>query len=333
MIHQKKTPNLGGGRAHSKQFDEINNSTTNKIMHSKPTGAWAVYAAFSQQLTIEDALRDQLAAIGLSQVHIIADGKIHRHNHPDGSRGNKRIWYVCHHDFAVWGDWSTGEQHNVFAKGENDPEKARIACEKAARYRRECKAEEKRRHEQKAIQAASEVKALPWADESSAYLVAKGIGPACLKQKGALLVAVMTDGKRIVNYQTIAPDGTKRFMAGARKQGCYFPLGHIGDRLVICEGVATAISIHMAYGCAVAAAMDCGNLKPVALNLRQRHPNVPIIVMADNDYHRDDNPGVRHGKAAAEAVNGTCVWPPENPNKPDGMDFNDQFVELGGMLL
>jgi putative DNA primase/helicase len=300
---------------------------------AKPTGAWAVYAAFSQQLSVEDALREQLTSIGLSQAHIIADGEIHRYDHPDGRRGNKRVWYVCHHDFAVWGDWSTGEQHNVFAKGDIDHVTAEKARQEADRRSRERKAARESEAAKVAEKARQKVIALPCADPEHPYLKRKQIDPAGLRQDGALLVAPMTDGQRIVNYQTIAPDGTKRFLAGGRKHGCYFALGHLGDQLVICEGVATAISIHLAYGCAVAAAMDCGNLKPVALNLRKRYSKVPIVVMADNDYHREDNPGVTHGNAAAEAVNGTCVWPSDNPRKPDGMDFNDMFVQLGGMLL
>lgn len=296
----------------------------------KPTGSWAVHAALSSQLDVQDALRDQLAAIGVS-VMIDADGEIHRHDHPDGKRGNKRVWYACHFDHAHWGDWSTGEQHDIFHRGGHDPEKARIARERAEADRRKRKAEEARRHREKAEEARLGVQRKPWADAAHSYLEDKGIKPYGLKQHGPLLVAPMTDGQTIVNYQTIAPSGEKRFLAGARKKGCYFAIGHITDRLVICEGIATAISIHMAYGCAVAAAMDCGNLKPVALNLRKRYPDVPIVIMADNDYHRDDNPGVTHGKAAAEAVKGTCIWPAERSGKPGGLDFNDLWQE--GMLI
>ncbi|WP_431026220.1 toprim domain-containing protein [Halomonas sp. H5] len=295
-------------------------------------GAWAVHKAFSDQLAIEAKLADAILAQTGVSTSIVADGEIHRHDHPDGKRGNKRIWYVCHHDFAVWGDWGTGEQHNVFAKGPIDPETATKARMEAERRKHERKARDERRRAQAAESARQATHRLPWADSGHPYLVKKKIKPIGLKQQGSKLVAAMTDGRRIVNYQTIDPDGRKRFLAGAKKQGAYFAIGHIGDRLVVCEGVATAISIHLAYGCAVAAAMDCGNLKPVALNLRNRYPDVPIVIMADNDIHRPNNPGVTHGKAAAEAVGGQCVWPAPSPVQPDAaIDFNDLWQ--GGLLL
>ncbi|RCV90484.1 toprim domain-containing protein [Billgrantia montanilacus] len=324
----------------------------------KPTGAWAVRAALSNQLdteieagrsgydsikeyakqrhTIDSAMMQALDDQYGNGIHLRGKGLWQRFK-PPGKHNPDGYAAVLSNEVAIFGVWGNEKHLVVLSDDEMTKEERREhrqnAREDADRRRREHQTAEKRRHAQKAERAASEVRAMPWANASHPYLIAKGIEAPGLKQKGPLLVAPMTDGQTIVNYQTIAPDGNKRFLAGARKQGCYFALGHLSDRLVICEGVATAISIHMAYDCAVAAAMDCGNLKPVALNLRQRHPDLPIVVMADNDYHRDDNPGVTHGKAAAEAVKGQCVWPSKNPNKPDGMDFNDLFIELGGMLL
>lgn len=297
---------------------------------AKPTGAWAVYAAFSQQLSVEDALREQLTTIGLSQAHIIADGEIHRYDHPDGRRGNKRVWYVCHHDFAVWGDWSTGEQHNVFAKGDINHETAEKARQEADRRKRERLLEQSRKHAQAATTAQAALLRLPEADPLHPYLVKKQLQPYSLRQEGQNLVAFLTDGHGVVGYQTITPTGKKRFLSGTHKRGAYWPLGHIGDCIHVCEGVGTAIAIHTAYGGAVAAAMDCGNLLPVCESLRARHPDVPIIVIADNDHgadnDRDDNPGVRLGIAAADAVGGRCIWPSTRPGHK-GTDFADLWVD------
>jgi putative DNA primase/helicase len=298
-------------------------------MHPKPTGAWAVYAAFSEQLDVQDALREQLASTGLSQVHVTADGEIHRIDHPDGKRGNKRLWYVCRHDFAVWGDWSTGEQHNVFAKGPYDPEKARKAREEAERHRREYQLAQARRHAQAAAIAQKKAHRLPSAGTHD-YTSRKGLKPLGLRQEGTNLVAFLTDGQGIVGYQTISPTGEKRFLTGTAKQGAYWPLGHVKDYIGVCEGVGTAIAVHMGFGCAVAAAMDAGNLKAVCLSLRKRHPNTPIIVYADNDHgpdnDREDNPGVRLGKEAAVAVGGHCVWPTARLGHK-GTDFADLWLE------
>ncbi|QTP55428.1 hypothetical protein HNO51_12495 [Billgrantia sulfidoxydans] len=330
MMIQKKTPNLGGGWAHSDKSDEFHNSTARRSTHPKPVGAWAVYAALSEQLDVQDALREQLASTGLAHPHVIADGEIHRLDHPDGKRGNKRIWYVCRHDFAVWGDWSTGEQHNVFDKGPCDPEKARRAREEADRRRREYRLAQARRHAQAAAEAQEELHRLPEASPLHPYLARKRIEPFSLRQKGPDLVAFLTDGHGVIGYQTISPTGEKRFLTGTAKQGAYWPLGHVKDYIAVCEGVGTAIAVHMGFGCAVAAAMDAGNLKAVCLSLRKRHPKTPIIVYADNDHgpsdDREDNPGVRLGKEAAAAVGGRCVWPTARLGHK-GTDFADLWLE------
>lgn len=330
MAAQMKTPSLGGGRAHSKQSDPFHNSTARLDVHPKPAGAWAVYADLSDQLRIEDTLREQLISTGLSDAHVIADGEIHRHDHPDGKRGNKRVWYVCHHDFAVWGDWATGEQHNVFAKGPHDPEKAERARQEVERRKRERRLAQDKKRAQAAIKAQDSMRRLPWASPLHSYLVKKRIEPFSLRQEGPNLVAFMTDGYGVIGYQTITPDGDKRFLTGTPTSGAYWPLGHLKGCIIVCEGVGTAIAIHMGYGCAAAAAMSCDNLKPVCLSLRQRHPNVPIIVMADNDHgpdnDRDDNPGVRRGHEAAEAVKGRCIWPSARPGHKS-TDFADLWLD------
>ncbi|WFM71824.1 toprim domain-containing protein [Halomonas sp. CKK8] len=300
-----------------------------------PTGGspWAVYQALAGQLDVQSKLADDIFAHTGAHVQIIANGVIHRHDHPDGKRGNKRLWYVCRHDFACWGDWRTGEHRNVFADANPDPETARKARQEAERRRQDRRLAEARKHAQAATQAQEALLRLPEADPLHSYLVKKQIAPFTLRQDGQDLVAFLTDGHGVVGYQTISPDEEKCFLAGTAKVGAYWPLGHVKDGIAVCEGVATAIAIHMGYGCAVAAAMDCGNLKPVALSLRARHPDIPIIIMADNDHHRDNNPGVTHGKAAAEAVDGKCIYPTPIPGREDkGSDFNDLFLENGGWL-
>src|SRR5690554_862234 len=220
----------------------------------KPTGAWAVHAALSQQIAVEDALREQLSAIGLA-IAVVADGEIHRHDHPEAKRGNNRIWYVCHHDFAVWGDWSTGEQHNVFPNGPYDPEKAQRERQDAEKRKRDRRLAQAKKHAQAAVDAHEAWRRLPWADPLHPYLAKKRILPFSLRQEGPNLVAFLTDGQGVVGYQTIPPVGKKMFLKGTPLTGTYWPLGHVRDCIAVCEGVGTAIAIHMAYGRAVAAAM------------------------------------------------------------------------------
>ena len=291
-------------------------------------GAWAARRFFADQLTVESKLADSILAHTGLAVSINPDGEIHRHDHPDGRKGNKRIWYVCHSDYAVHGDWAAGDQHAVFADDNPDPATAHKARQQAQERRQAYLAEKARGYALVAKRTRTEWLSLPLANPAHPYLAKKSVQPHRLRQKGDLLVVPLTDGQRLVNWQTIAADGSKRFQPGGQVKGCYHPIGEIrtDQPLLIAEGWATAATLHEATGYAVAAAMNCGNLHPVAINLRERYPSAAIIVCADNDHRTPVNPGVTAGNHAAIAVGGRCVWPPAI----DGVsDFND-LAAMGG---
>jgi putative DNA primase/helicase len=293
-------------------------------------GAWALSKIVSGQIAIENKLAESIVAhYGLS-VSPIGDGEIHRHDHPEGRKGNNRLWYVLRHDFGVHGDWSTGEQHSVFADDTPDPKAAEKARKEAEKRRAERQAERERGYALVASQTRKEWPMLTPASLTHAYLAAKGVKAHNLRQMRGLLVVPLTDGQRLVNWQTIAPDGAKYFKTGGKVKGCYSPMGNIEPHkpLLIAEGWATAATLHEATGYAVAAAMNAGNLLPVAKSLRERYPTQPIIICADNDHGTAGNPGVTKGKEAASAIGARCVWPETHEGVTD---FND-LARLGGGL-
>ncbi|MFC3119895.1 toprim domain-containing protein [Jhaorihella thermophila] len=73
------------------------------------------------------------------------------------------------------------------------------------------------------------------------------------------------------------------------------------------------------------AAMDAGNLMPVAEALRVRFPEADLVLVADNDAKpdRDTNPGVEAARKVALAVGGRLAV----PNRPG--DANDLFCAEG----
>ena len=79
--------------------------------------------------------------------------------------------------------------------------------------------------------------------------------------------------------------------------------GHAFDVVRLCEGWATGASLHEATGLPVVAAMDAGNLGPVAELLRRSYPDAAITIVADNDDKpgREINPGVTAATKAAVA--------------------------------
>lgn len=241
------------------------------------------------------------------------DGKLHRFS-PTGKRGDDAGWYVLHLDgvpAGSFGDWRSGESQNWCAKADHDMSEAerqgmreRI---KAAQRMRD--SETTRRHGETAStalvlwEAAFPALAHP-------YLTAKGVKPHGIRADGHQLFVPMRDTTgKLHSLQTIAPDGTKRFMPGGRVRGCYHAIGKPSGRLIVCEGYATAASLYTATGDAVAVAFNTGNLQAVALALRAKYPCLTIVIAADDDWKTPGNPGLTAARQAAQAVGGKVAVP------------------------
>ncbi len=172
------------------------------------------------------------------------------------------------------------------------------------------------------------------APEDHPYLTAKQVRPLALRAdaRGQLVVPLQDADGHLHSLETIAPDGAKRFLAGGAKRGHFAvvgaepaPLADLTGAILICEGWATGASLHMATGHTVIAAMDAGNLLPVAEALRSRFPDADLVLVADNDTKpdRDTNPGVDAARKAALAVDARIAVP-EAPG-----DANDLFCAAG----
>ena len=277
MTPQKRTPTLGGARA---------------VRHT-----------FGNQIAVETKLADDILTHTGLAVTPVADGSIRRFDHPDKGRGNKRVWYSCRHDFGCWGVWGLIDTRYIFPDADPDPETARKARERAEEAKHERQAERERQQALTASLCRSEWPTLPRPNPAHPYALRKRVEPLGLRQKGTLLVVPLTDGERLVNFQTIDHDGGKRFRPGGRVKGCYHPIGAIHDDqpLLVCEGWATGATLNMATGYPVACAMNAGNLCAVAESLRVRYSAISIIVCGDNDHQTAGNPGITKAKEAAAA--------------------------------
>lgn len=169
------------------------------------------------------------------------------------------------------------------------------------------------------------------------YLTKKGIRAhgTRVAADGALLVPVRTPAGELVNVQRILPNANsdKRFLKGGRKAGCMAWLGQPEGAAVmaVCEGFATAASVHEATGLPVATAFDAGSLLAVAEALRAQHPEALIVLAGDDDAgtaaQKGRNPGREKAEAAARAVQGLAIFPQDLPE--GGSDFNDAHVAHG----
>ncbi|KGA42346.1 helicase [Pectobacterium odoriferum] len=159
----------------------------------------------------------------------------------------------------------------------------------------------------------------------SAYLSGKGLSDVRMPvlPDGHLLVTLTDIRGTVRGAQFIAPDGSKKIMAGSAKKGAFYtpsPLPENAGCILIGTGVATTLSAGMLHEGVIIAALDDGNMNTVAQSVRERWPQAKIIIVADNDWHYPGeldehgkakvNSGKIHGEKAALAVNGWLALPP-----------------------
>ena len=232
--------------------------------------------------------------------------------------------------------------HEAKARGFKPREPVKPAsAEESERQRRERadrRAAEEAKYRARADAAACNAVAL-WAEASdtgtSVYLERKGVRGHGLRYlaDGALLVPMYIGTSELVNVQRIATDGTKRFLAGGRKSGCWHLIGDPCGAavLLVAEGYATAASVHEATGRPVAVAFDAGNLAKVAQALHAFHPDVRLLIAGDDDRataaRTGTNPGRDKAAAAARSVSGAAVFPEGLPDS--GSDWNDLAQHAG----
>ncbi|AWY42272.1 topoisomerase [Pseudomonas putida] len=260
----------------------------------------------------------------------VADGKIYRFHVPGDRHGKFNGWYVLHLHviaYGCFGSWKIGVTHHWTSRKPANPLEAAQARQHVAQTKRQHDAEELQRQNSAAEYARGLLSAASPANPHHPYLVAKGCLPHRLRQRGNELLVPMYHDSQLVNVQRIFPDGTKRFLEGGMIKGCYSPIGHPvpGQSLTICEGWATGATLHEDTGAPVACAMSCHNLLAVGRHLRQRYPDIKLIIAGDDDRLTEVNPGRTAATKAAAALGCGLVFPQWPCNAPRGLsDFNDR---------
>ena len=156
-----------------------------------------------------------------------------------------------------------------------------------------------------------------------------------LRPGAAVLAMYNGDDDSICNLQILWKGGSKSFLKGAQKQGCYGLLGKKSgeDPIVICEGYATGATIHEATGWPVVLAFDAGNMRTICEIWRAKYPKRQLIVAGDDDYQTKGNPGATKAQSAALAVGAAVLLPVfagDATARPEGAtDFNDLQISEG----
>lgn len=226
-------------------------------------------------------------------------------------------------------DYIAGTQHLSiseairFLTGGQAPRLDDADQQRRARDARHREAEHRRKQEN-AILAARErwQRALPINGKGNAYLERKSVAPyGCRCEGDDLLVPMFGADGLVQSVQAIAPDGTKKFHAGAPAKGAVLTLGAADDGpVVVTEGFATGATVQAASALLVYVGFSKGALLDTAKIAAKRHPGREIIVAADVN-------GVDAADKAAAAVGGRVVVP--DLQGADGSDFNDQAKHYG----
>lgn len=281
-------------------------------------------------------LLDMMRAAGIEPTDtgvIVADGFLHRFRVEGDKAGSLNGWFVLHRDHGAAGTWKGGASCTWSSKSATRMSRA----EKDAFHAsiRQAKAEAQRQREAD-HQAAADRASMLWSKATPAkpehpYLRKKRIPPGNARQSGDLLVLCIEDvNGNARSLQYVDADGTKRMLSGGAKRGHFVLVaGSLpADLIVIAEGFATAMTASTQFpGAAVLAAVDAGNLEPVALAIRAKCPAAEIVICADDDRLTPGNPGLTKARTAAGAVHGKLVRPAWPDDAPESLsDFNDLAV-------
>lgn len=284
--------------------------------------------------------RDAIRAAGLEPPDAIEPGRLHRFPGKGKGPSNRAGWCLLFDDGlgGRFGDWSSGLSETWQAKRDKPYSQAERAAfaGRVEEAKRQDEVERHTRQTDAAKRAAAIWSGATPAPDNHLYLLRKRIQPhGARTHKGALTLPVMDFTGSLTSLQFIAADGGKLLLSGGRKRGCFI---HVQGNLrkpqfvIICEGWATGCTLAEDKPTAlVLAAIDAGNLEPVALAARLRWPNTELVIAGDDDRLTGGNPGATKAHAAATAAGALLALPQWPEDAPDHLtDFNDLAVWLAG---
>lgn len=150
-----------------------------------------------------------------------------------------------------------------------------------------------------------------------------------VSENNALIYPLSYRGE-LVSLQAIFPNGEKKNMWGAQKSGVSFIVGDMTEKVLLCEGIATGITLHEATQLQVWCAIDAGNLQHVAKEIRKAYPLCNIVICADNDQYKRKNTGIEKAQKVACEVDADVIYPTFYNTQNEPTDFNDMYFDRNG---
>lgn len=259
-------------------------------------------------------------------------------------------WYILHAItlddgqqalIGSFGYWEGAEKYSekVAPGKEHKLNKEQLEAMKAAHAEATRKAEYQRRE---AAERASQQATKAWyayvTEGESPYFVRKGVRAHNVRfapaGNGTVAIPMRDTKGKIHGLQIIRGKdrGSKLekeyWPKGLDKKGHFHVLGSITPQtgiILLGEGYATMATAHQASDYPSVVAFDAGNLSEVAKAIHKEYPRAKILILADDDYLTDGNPGCKYAEAAAISVGGAWIKPlfPASRENKKLTDFND----------
>lgn len=265
----------------------------------------------------ESEFRDVLLHAGLyTNNPLIFDGKLHRFHIIEDRPHSKNGWYVIFRlPFlaGAFGCWKRCISQTWYSRSQSFASyQERYLIQEQLRKAQILRELEQSKMEEQAHHRANDLwqRAIP-ASDSHPYLLRKKVKAHSIRiLNNSLVIPLYDSNRKLRTLQFINPEGNKRFLAGGRKTGCYFPIGDfVENQLLLCEGYATGASLFEAMALLTIIAFDANNLKPVAIDMRKKFPDAEMIICADNDISTKGNPGLSKGIEVAQLIGGKLAYP------------------------
>ena len=261
-----------------------------------------------------------------------------RHRVPvEGARAGKRdgvYWgypddpvsgFFENHRSGERGTWTAGRSSGIHVAPEH------VEAQRLAR-----EAERAADQAARSNELREEFHALAPASPGHAYLQRKGIDTAAVRRHvrldGAALTIPICDATgNFMSVQRVLPGGVKLNAKGATIRGAMARVGTDETRgpIIVATGFSTAAAIHEVTGYTVWAAMSDANLEAAATKLQAIAPARAVVICADDDHARPENPGRSAGEKAAQATGGVLVFPQFKARTAKQTDFCDLLTSEG----
>lgn len=288
---------------------------------------------------VDEQIRDAMAYANLEppeEIHI--DGNIHRFS-TKGKRGDDAGWYIFYPDnvvagsFGCWRDGVTVNFKQDLGRELSSAEQMAVA-RRTAESRKRREEEQKRKHDM-----ASETVDSIWSQRGAAdgehpYLQKKNVGAHGIRitGDGRLIIPMFNKDGELKSLQYIDAKGNKKYHSGGEVKGTSFRIGSKTDTIYVCEGYATAASVHEATGCLSIVSFSAGNLPVIAKQVREQYgATANIVVVGDNDEPtkaHPNGPGQEYAKQAADAAKARLVIPPIKGDANDYTNAGHNLYEL-----